>query len=50
MLAAVSAPLHYALLDYALLDVGRPLAGEDADRAAPAAFAAARAGVWAAQA
>ncbi|MFD7924168.1 TetR/AcrR family transcriptional regulator [Streptomyces sp. NPDC059740] len=41
VIAAVSAPLYYALLNS-----GRPLTTTDADRAADAALAAARAGVW----
>jgi formylmethanofuran dehydrogenase subunit A len=41
VIAVVSAPLYYALLN-----TGRPLTDEDADRAARAAIAAARAGTW----
>lgn len=41
VVAAVSAPLYYALLN-----TGRPLTTADADRAARAAFTAAREGVW----
>lgn len=41
VITAVSAPLYYALLN-----TGRPLTDEDADRAAHAAIAAARAGTW----
>ncbi|SHL26948.1 TetR/AcrR family transcriptional regulator [Actinacidiphila paucisporea] len=44
VVAAVSAPLYYALLN-----TGRPLTDADADRAAAAAAAAAQAGVWARQ-
>ncbi|OIJ87891.1 TetR/AcrR family transcriptional regulator [Streptomyces colonosanans] len=43
VIAAVSAPLYYAFLN-----TGRPLTEQDAQRAAQAASAAARAGVWAA--
>lgn len=42
VVAAVSAPLYYALLNS-----GRPLTDADADRAAHAAATAAQAGVWA---
>ncbi|MFI6781093.1 TetR/AcrR family transcriptional regulator [Micromonospora sp. NPDC050276] len=42
VIAAVSAPLYYALLN-----TGAPLTEADADRAAEAALAAARAGIWA---
>ncbi|SKC59203.1 TetR/AcrR family transcriptional regulator [Krasilnikoviella flava] len=42
VVAAVSAPLYYAMVN-----VGRPPVQADADRAAGAAAAAARAGVWA---
>jgi AcrR family transcriptional regulator len=42
VVAAVSAPLYYALLN-----TGRTPTGDDAERAARAAAAAARAGVWA---
>lgn len=41
VVAAVSAPLYYALLN-----TGRSLTEADADRAARAASTAARAGVW----
>ncbi|HSA50053.1 MAG TPA: TetR/AcrR family transcriptional regulator [Yinghuangia sp.] len=41
VVAAVSAPLYYAFVN-----TGRPLTDTDADRAAAAAVAAARAGVW----
>ncbi|WP_328471406.1 TetR/AcrR family transcriptional regulator [Streptomyces sp. NBC_00448] len=41
VIAAVSAPLYYALLNS-----GRPLTDADADRAAHAATTAAQAGVW----
>lgn len=41
VIAAVSAPLYYALLNS-----GRPLTDADADRAAHAAATAAQAGVW----
>jgi AcrR family transcriptional regulator len=41
VIAAVSAPLYYALLN-----TGRPLTDADADRAANAAATAAQAGVW----
>jgi AcrR family transcriptional regulator len=41
VIAAVSAPLYYALLN-----LGRPLTGADADRAAEAALAAARTGTY----
>lgn len=41
VIAAVSAPLYYALLN-----TGRPLTEKDADQAASSAALAARAGVW----